>query len=307
MKRVSIFCLLLTISLSFCHAQKAYTIEYNLKKGDIFTQELITNANSNMEIIGQNMNLSSIMTMIMQGTVMEKNEDTYTIEMKFNEITINMEVAGTKTSFSSDVTKNDIILGNDLGPLFKSITTQIFVAEMSKTGKLLSITGFEELAQKMMKTMRDNMDEEKMEELLAQLEGLFSSQSMTEMFDQTSAYYPAKPVKKKDSWTNSLNMGAAPFSFQSNITMTLKKIKGNIATIQCKGEMATKEDATQEVMGMDAKISVNGTITGYMYIDLNNGLPIKNELNQNIEGSMEILGMAVPLKVKSKTTATTTK
>ena len=302
--RISYLISALLLSLSFCHAQKTYSLEYRLEKGDIFTQELMNSTNSNMEIMGQKMDMVMNMIMTVQNEVIEKKENSYVIQMKFNGVTMEMEIAGVKTVFSSNSTKNSGILSEELGTIFKLITSLTFDTEMSKTGKVLSVSGFEGLANKLMETMGDDIDEEKMEELLTQFEGLFSNQSMFDMLAQNSSYYPEKPVKKNESWTSSFNSGGNPISFQIDAKMTLKKVKGNIATVQYKGNMGTREGTMQETMGVTATINVTGTTSGYMQIDLNNGLAIKSEFAQNAESNTEVLGMPVPMKIKSKTFST---
>ena len=305
--RISYLISALLLSLSFCHAQKTYSLEYKLEKGDIFTQELTNSTTSNMEIMGQKMDMVMNMLMTVQNEVLEKKENSYIIQMKFNEFTMEMEVAGVKTVFSSNSTKNNGMLSEELGSIFKLITSLTFDTEMSKTGKVLSVSGFEDLANKMMETMGDDIDEEKMEELLTQFEGLFSNQSMFDMLAQNSSYYPENPVKKNESWTSSFSSGGNPINFQVDVKMTLKKVKGNIATVQYKGTMGTIEGTMQEVMGMKATINVTGATSGYMQIDLNNGLAIKSEFAQDAEGNIEMLGMSVPMKIKSKIFSTTTK
>ena len=305
--RISYLISALLLSLSFCHAQKTYSLEYKLEKGDIFTQELTNSTTSNMEIAGQKMVMVMNMIMTVQNEVLEKKENSYIIQMKFNELTMEMEVAGAKTVFSSDNTKNSGILGEELGAIFKLITSLTFDTEMSKTGKILSVSGFENLANKLMETMGDDIDEEKMEELLTQFERLFSNQSMFDMLAQNSSYYPEKPVKKNESWTSSFSSGGNPINLQVDVKMTLKKVKKNIATIQCEGTMSAGEGTIQEVMDMQTNINVAGTTSGYMQINLNNGLAIKSEFAQDAEGGIEILGVPVPMKIKSKTFSTTTK
>lgn len=301
--RISLLGLLFVFSFHWGNA-KEYILEYNLSKGDSFKQNMITNVLTKQTIQGQEINISMKMDMDIRFDVTNVLNNTYTIQMKFDAISMDMDMGFTSMSFTSN-TEKTIATENDLNPMLKAMTNQPFTMVMDRYGKVQSVNGYTDFIDAMLNSIDKDIDEETKEQMIAQFQAQFSDEAMKSMFEQMSAYYPGKPVKKKDSWTSDMSVSSGQFMIDAKMNMILKKVKKNIAYIEFEGAVLTPEEGiVMEAQGMTVKTTMNGMQTGTMQIDLNTGFPIAQEVNQNIVGKTEVMGMEIPMIIISKSIVT---
>jgi len=75
---------------------------------------------------------------------------------------------------------------------------------------------------------------------------------------------------------------------------TLKSVSKNMATITVEGEIEMNPGE-----GMEGKIS--GTQTGTMIVDTKTGLPVINNVFQNMKGAYKMQGMEMQQEIRANT------
>jgi len=86
---------------------------------------------------------------------------------------------------------------------------------------------------------------------------------------------------------------------------TLKDVKDGVATIGLAADISMKNDSLQ-LQGMTAKVDFKGTYSGDYLMDINSGLGKTASLSMPLKGTMEIMGMSVPVEMNTKTEMTVT-
>ena len=125
------------------------------------------------------------------------------------------------------------------------------------------------------------------------------------MIEQFSVYFPDKPVTVNDNWDVTSNLNANGINIINKMALTLKQVNANVATIDFTGTLTTPEGgAVTNIQGMDAKVSMDGTQTGTVQLDMKSGWFVRSEVTQKYDQNIEIMGQTIPQKMEIKTTVT---
>jgi len=285
--------LLLAFSFHSLGADK-YTLEYNLEKGKTYTQHVVTNGNMAMNAMGQDMLMDINMEMSVQFNVIDRIDSVYNIQMLYQRV--KMDMTGPMSySFDSDSTAKSS--DNKVAAILTSIVGIPIDIQLTKAGKVLSVKGLDKLTGKI-----DAMDNVQYKQMLNQQ---FSESAVQKLIEQTSPYFPGKPVAIGDNWDMSMNLNANGIDIIEKLQITLKEVKDNVATLGFTGTIATPEGGSvAKINGMDAKVSMEGTQTGTIQLNTKTGWNINSEINQKTSSNFEVMGQAMQQKMDMKTTVT---
>jgi hypothetical protein len=280
------------------------TLEYNLKQGETYKQNTVTDMKITQKIMDQEMTIDMKMSMKMSFEVKEIQDNRYKMELNYKELKVDAGIPGMgNMSFDSN-TPEDIATQADFGPMFKAIIDKPIDFVMDKRGKVESITGFDRLKEAMINSIDENMPEALKQQIISQFGAQISEEALKAMFEQTSNNFPDKPVGVNDKWENKVTVNTSGFGLNLDLKFVLKSIEGNVVNLDIDGTLATPEGFEQEVNGMKVKVSATGTQKGSMKIDKNTGWLISMEILQDFGGESEVMGMKIPLSVSGKTTST---
>ena len=184
-----------------------------------------------------------------------------------------------------------------IGNAFKSIIGLPIDIQLTKQGKVTSVKGLDKLTGNL-----NAINNEQFKQMLGQQ---FSEKTIQMLIEQSSAYFPGKPVAVGDSWEVVTNISNQDIDIISKMNLNLKQVTNNIATLEITGTLATPEGGVvTNVQGMDAKVSVDGKQTGNIQLDLKTGWIVRSEITQNFKQNMEIMGQPMQQDIASKTTIT---
>ena len=310
--KISLFSLFLIILLSACGGgdsnKKAnnngekYTLEYKLAKGDTFKQNVATDMNMSQEAMGQQIEIGIKMNMGMHYDVIDVQDSSIALEMKFDEMKMSMTSPMGAIEYDSNTTEEYATL-QDMGPMFKAIIGIPVEIIVDKTGDVKSAKGFEKLADAMIVSLSNNFDASTKEQMVTQFGEQFSEESIKSMLN-ASGNLPDKPVAIGDKWNINMSTKNGNIEMIVNMEMVLKSVENNVATIEGEGSLGTDEPVIQDANGMEVKITMKGTQKSIVKIDMNTGQTISAVVDQNVTGESEVMGMKVPMKMKIKTTIT---
>lgn len=152
--------------------------------------------------------------------------------------------------------------------------------KMDKTGKIISITGFEPVYKKVAAAASPIIkDKTQTDNFMTGFKQGFNEKSLKEQFGKNIQVLPAKGAKIGQSWTLTDNV-TPDGSVKLSSTYTLKKVENGIAEISVKGGIPRKAN-TETKDGITHSLSLDGTQTGTIILDANTGWILGSRLQLN--------------------------
>ena len=285
--------LLMTFSFHCMGADK-YTLEYKLEKGKTYKQRMVSDMNMKMDAMGQEINMTMKSEMGVHYDVTGQTNDLYDIRITYQKMKFNMS-APASVSIDSDSPENSS--DKNAGNLVKSFMGVPIDVQLTKQGKVISIKGIEKMVEKI-----NSANNEQYKLMLGQQ---FSEKAIRQSIEQSSSYFPGKPVAINDSWDVVLNLNSSGIDIINKMKLTLKQVKDNIATLEVTGTITTPEGgAVSNIQGMDAKVSAKGEQAGTIQIDMKTGWIVRSELTQKYIQNIEIMGQTMPQEMDIKVIVT---
>ncbi|HWD90059.1 MAG TPA: DUF6263 family protein [Mucilaginibacter sp.] len=297
MKKLAVSVILLISSVAV-FAQKA-TLALNLTKGS--TYHMVTNTNMAMTQVmnGQLQNINTSLMAKMAFKVTNVMDTSYAIQVTYERIGMQMDLPNGVASFESDKNNPNDILSTVMG----NMVDKPFSIVLSKTGKLLSIKGTENLSSDLFAGLP---------QLTALQKGAISNQVMQsfgpEAFKSNieigTAVFPDVKVGVNDTWlVNSAVKSNMPTKMAT--TFTLNKITADAYMVHGESVISPQNiNEYTEVNGMPTKYNVKGTSQYDLKIDKESGWISEARINQVIKGSFEIKdnpqmpgGMIIPMTI----------
>lgn len=286
-------------SLYACAAKEKYTLEYNVKQGDTFQQNMMVDMKISQEMSGMAMEIVNVMEIETSYDILSVENDLITTEFVFEKMKMSMGVAGNTMELTSE-TEDDVASVTNLNALLKSITNVPVVMTMTKKGKVQSVQNFDKLTDSMINSFGEETDAALREQIAAQFAQQFNDEATKAMFEQSSTYFPEEEVAVGDKWQIVQNL-QGQFEMSVVMDMTLKEVKNNIATLEGKGVIKTpKEGITQE----DITMQMDGKQTAVIKIDMNTGWVVDGNIKQEMNMVSETGGVKIPQKITSNVSIT---
>jgi len=285
----------LLLAFSFhCQGADKYTLEYNLEKGKTYKQHSITEMNMAMSAMGQDMKMSMIMNIDINYDVIDRNNGVYDIQMTYQKIKMDMT---SPAAYSFDSDSPDSSSDESVASVLKSLSEVSLDIQMTQQGKVTSVKGVDQLIEKI-----STLSNPQFKQMFSQQ---FSEQTIQKAIEQFSSFFPDKSVAVNDNWDVTMSISNSGIDIINKMNLTLKQVSNNVATIDFTGTLTTPEGgAVTNINGMDAKVSVNGTQTGTIQLDMKTGWFIRSEMTQNFLQNIEVMGQTIPQQIEVKTTVT---
>jgi hypothetical protein len=167
---------------------------------------------------------------------------------------------------------------------FAALVGQSYVVRVSPQGKVLEITGMEQVAE----AVRKKSPATDAAQGPDALSPFIDKDAVKEMIENSLAVYPDKPVEPGDSWTRKqlTNRG---FAMITESKWTLQKREGGVATIATAASVKTDPNGAPMVaQGMAMKMELSGGQEGTITMDEATGLARANRGRQQLKGEIKI-------------------
>jgi len=280
------------IPIQSCQSSKSTTaakmLKFNFEKGKGYDYEMITSMDQ--EIMGQDMEMD--MTAYYSMDVNDEDGETKTITSTIDRFKMKMGLAGFNIDVDTDKPLPSFgeIDGEDpmkmINTLFGAIKGRKFVMKVNAEGKVLDVTGFEDMAKQIVDSLP--VDEAEREQMMAQFNEQFNAEKTKSQFERAFYIFPNKQVKVGDSWEKKTDIGMKGMPGSYNSTYTVTEIEGDMVTLEEKTKLQTTEE------GMDMQGNIKGTIV----VDSRSGLVVTAD--QDMTMQMEAEGKKFELKMKTK-------
>ena len=268
------FVILLCVSCN--SAEKDTTsFRFNLQKGKVYEYNMDYDMEQEMQGQEINTNLKGNYTL----EVTADDGKVKTLKTTYQRMAMNVAMPGRTMSIDSDKTdtssKGEI---NDPGQLmnamFGALKGKSFTMKVDREGKVLEVTGLNELAQAMVNSMNLKPDMKPMAQQAFSQQ--FNEQNVKDMFSQSFHIFPNKPVKVGDTWEKSF-AGSVNMPIQMTTNYTVKSIDNDFVILDSKSNLN---------FGSDNKMS--GTQLGTMKVNAKSGLVEDGTFEQKVTGGMNM-------------------
>jgi hypothetical protein len=293
------------IALISCQAQKE-DLGLKLEVGKQYKQITISNVTINEDINGQKFDMGMTVKGSMSYLVKSVNENVYDMEVKYESLSMSMQLPQGNVEFSSE--KNDV---NDLfSSILAAMVNKSFELQMSKNGKVIEVKNIETIWESAISQF-DQLPEAQREQVKDQIMKAYGAKALKGNIEMVTAIFPDKSVRKGEKWTinTSLESGMSAkmiteYEF-SELNSDYVLIIGN-STIE-----TADKDAYVESNGMPMKYDLTGTMISEIKIDKITGWIIEAKINQELKGDAYIKenpqmlnGMKIPMIMKNEMTIT---
>jgi hypothetical protein len=180
----------------------------------------------------------------------------------------------------------------EVSPLLKGYAAFVgrsFTARITPKGRILEVSGFEEILQALLQDMQLPPGPEA-DAVRAQLEAQLGDRAMQELLSRMMAVYPDGPVAIGDSWTNRAAVTSG-YPMTVDATYTLNERGAELAIIGVAATVQSTPDAPpMEMYGMNLSFDLAGEQAGTIEVDLESGWVVRGELQQNFAGEVSVSG-----------------
>lgn len=285
MRRIMGLALALIMTVSLVNAQKP--TGYNLKKGDKFTMTAVIKQDIKQEAMGQSMTTEQTISNTDELEVTAVDGDVYTIKLTAIRRAISMQSPMGANEMDSDDE------GGQHTPL-RVMSGKSYSVEMNKMGKILKVTGVEDMKSAMMKEMSDAGMGAVADQMLAS----YNNDLLKSSLESQMAIYGESNSSEWTVKTSSV-VNNIPVELENNYRWDNDKTILAEAKIDISG--------TMEAMGTSMKTAMKGDQQTIIDLDIKTGMPSKIQAIQTVEGNIEAQGMTIPMNIVSETTTTIVK
>ena len=295
-KHTLLLILCLAIGLS-SYAKPKKKLQLKLKKGEVYEMTTNMDLDIDQEMMGQQIEVNQDMEIIVSLTVEDilKNKN-FLLSYNYDTFSIDMDAMGNKMSFSSENPDES----NPASKFLKKITEVELKMEITPSGKIENIEGFEDLSQ----TVGSNPQ-------LAQMLKMFSDEaSFRSTLDQTFSYLPQTKVSVGDRWDSSYKM-SAPIAMDIDMTYEVAEIQKKLVILNVDSDI--NSNTTMEQAGVNMDIELEGTQKGEMSINAKDGMISSSNINQLFSMNMKMKNpqtnedMEIPMEMNSTIVVSVTK
>lgn len=280
------------ISIQSCQSTKTTTaakmLKFNFEKGKGYDYEMISSMDQ--EVMGQDIQMD--MTAYYSMVVNEDNGTTKTITSTIDRFKMKMGAMGFNLDIDTD--KPMPSLGTDdegrdpmkmMNSLFGAIKGQSFTMKVNAEGKVEDVTGFEEMAIKIVDSL--GLEEGEKEKMRGEFSKQFNGEQIKSQFERAWYIFPNKEVKVGDSWDKNTEVpGEMGGSYKSTYKVT-----------DIEGDMVTLAESTT-IVSQQKDMDMSGTIKGTLVVDSRLGLVVTAD--QDMKMKMGKDGKSVEMKMKNK-------
>lgn len=295
--QVVIALLLITPSKS----QKIH-LALNLQKGEKYDQIQNSKVSVTENVNGQDMEIVMTVYGKTEYVIKDITEQFYNMEVTYKNMNLEMQLPqGTMQYSSSKKDTSDLV-----STLLSNMTNKPFYIQMSKTGKVQQVVGFDSLLDNMVKKM--NVSAAQKQAFKDRMTKAFGAKAMKGSIETVTSIFPDKPVAKNDHWVINTQLESA-MSANLQETFEYKGSTDSTSLIHAEGKIQTaNKDAYIETNGMPLKYDLTGTLNGDFVVDKKSGWIVEAKINQQIKGTAEIKdnpktpgGMSIPMSIKGET------
>ena len=251
-------------------------LQFKLKPGSKFSYDV----QSVQAIQAAGHNIKQDVTMVNTFAVQSATDSTKKLDVSYDRVAMKTDAMGQQLTYDSrdPATKSSplALMGNLVG--------KHFVVGVTDAGRVTSVEGVDQLVNSMVDPANPNAVA-----MRAQMSQTLNDKSLKSMMEQSFNIYPTRPVHPGDTWTKATSIAMGPTTMTANTTYKLASVSNGVAHLDVNGK----------IDGQGA-LSLSGTQTGTMDVDVASGLLTSGQLTQNLAGSTPKMKIATTINIKGQ-------
>ena len=279
MKINKIFLAAILASFSFILSCKsgssgeAYTLKMRLAPGDNFRQEVKTIMDMNMAGFSMKMNMDAETNF----DVLQNDTAGKQLRLTYTKMNMKMDMGDLNQAVNSDSMMNESQ---------KKIVGKSVTLTLSPKNEIINVSGFDSL-----------LNSDLYDPVTKQLfEKTFSKEQLNSVFGMVFSLYPSRPVRVGDNWTSKSKFSMANIDMGMKVKYKLLSVKDGVAEISVDGTF--DGDGNMKQSGIEAGMNMEGTQTGRIRLNLNDGYLKNGNYTMNISGEINVMGQKMPITMK---------
>ena len=257
--------------------------QYKLKVGDKFTVTSVVEQDIMQTMLGQEMETTQNISTVDIYEVVEKSKTGYKLKTTGISRSINTETGGGSINMDSDMEGDEHLA-------FRVLTGKSYYVNMNKYGKFLSFEGMDVFKDQVRGELEGTILESQTDQLL----DAFDDETLGAAFDGQFYIYQ----EPGQSWNREAEMvvNNLPISVQYEFS------RNGADEIKAIGAMVLSGEF--EVMGNMMSADMAGEQSSVFKLDKKSGLATTITTVQDMDGSLEVSDLTVPMVLKTKVTVT---
>jgi len=223
--------------------------------------------------------------------VMNTKSDSIFVKITYDQLHINVKNKNGEQDLNTSNAAQSL---NPLEKALGAIKGASMNMVLSTQGDVLHITGAKEIADKLL-TGLNTQDAYVKEMMQQQIGKLIGDDFIKNNLAHEFKLFPDTAVYVGDSWSRK-NVESGIMQFDAPTTYRFTAVKGNTAEVETESEISNNN--TTIVMGIQTVAKMEGKQGGYFETDTQTGLLMNGKSQASLEGTMQVMGRDVPVKIK---------
>ncbi|MEX6687843.1 DUF6263 family protein [Danxiaibacter flavus] len=295
-KITSYLSVLFSVLLLISCKNGSYDLKFNPPAGAKYKYVVVMNQEMQQSMKGQEHNVDNTTEMYVTYEILQNTGADKHLKLTYNRFKGSSNGTAYDTDDSSAANGN-----NPMTFVYNGMKNYPLLITISEKGQVKDVTGIDELLDRVVGSIP--LDSARKAMIRTTTEKIMGKDFVKSMIEQSFKIFPSSKVSVGDTWKDSM-MLTAGLDFKMANSFTLKGVDNNKATIDVSSDITS---GAMDMGMMKIETNMKGTQKGTTELDLPTGMTTSSDLDQQIEGNMKIMGMEIPVKIKTKIKVTGTK
>jgi len=247
-----------------------YKLKYKLEKGETYPLVMVQKNVDNMSMDNQSQSQTSETIDNISFTVTDFQNGIYDFDVTLkSKKQVGTDAQGNNLNVDTQGSEPQDEQLKMIWKINKALMGNTLKLKMTENGKILSITGFDPIYNKVVTALSSIKEKKDRDGILQGLKETFNENILKMQFKTNLSFFPEKGIKIGESFTETENLDPEG-TIKSSTTFTLAKVDNEFAHFTIKGGIPKKSDK-QEQNGITNTISLVGVQSGDINIDKNTG------------------------------------
>jgi len=261
---------LLWLSLFLCPVFGQTALQYNLKKGEVFTIKQEAIQQIVQEMGGDTQEITNTIDGILEFRVLAVHDTSYELAVTFKDLKLYMYSSSDGELL--DINASESPEGDVQARIFNSMLNVPIRIVLDRCGDVLEVSGGDSLVARMADAsgVKDTFTRDLMKE---SLERDFGTEALSNSYEQMTFIYPKNKIRIGDSWENEYKG-----KISSSNHWTLEALKGGQATI------SGNASVVMDLQEASASMSLKGNRKTELSADTDSGFLLAMKVESHSEG-----------------------
>ena len=291
---ITLFCAVFTLGIS---AQvDSVLVKFQPKKGDVQKLEMVNSTVTVMksDLIDETTKDTKIYGLKYEVTKVDKKKGHFWVDIEY--LYIRSEEGGVVVDTREPSTYSNNPL---FGKMYNTFVGSGFTMVLDEKASLVTVEGMDEFYDNLINVIAEEMPEDQVPVFKEQMSSLLSKDDLASAFTKLYSGIDAEYAKVGTTYSSSDSL-----KFVVKMNFEMESIVNDISNgkigVFIKSNITTPEGSTLSMGGMEMGVDMKGYSLGQHSIDIKTGLFTSMESYIYIEGTMETMGLVLPMKIVSK-------